>query len=84
MGIKSTHAHTLNILLDKFSTLIVGSTLSKCMRRLYTHYKASRLLRMVKTALNLLFVTRYARVLHYFTEIEWLSSVDFLALSSLF
>ena len=42
-------------------------------------------LRTVKTALNLLFVTRkYAKILHWFTEIEWLPSVGFLALSSLF
>ena len=42
-------------------------------------------LRTVKTALNLLFVMRkYTKILHWFTEIEWLPSVGFLALSSLF
>ena len=36
---------------------------------------------MVKAALNLLFVMRkYARILQWFTEIEWLLSVGFLTL----
>ena len=40
---------------------------------------ATYMLRMIKVALNLLFVTqKYERILQWFMEIEWLMSVGFL------
>ena len=51
-----------------------------------SHYRScGGILRTIKVALTLLLVTRkYARILQQFTETEWLPSVDFLTLSSLF